>query len=189
MRPSIIATLVTAAALSACGPTVSYQRAPDVRIAAGSRWAWSPADADGPKREQGAMIPEDSTARRISGAIEAELIARGFPVVSADQAQFLVHFHVARRSVTDTLPPREDPSSSGGVVRTPGAWGGYGNPEELADRLVSWEEGTLVIDALTPDRRIVAWRGIIAGEVPVKAETRPDAAIREAVQRLLRGFP
>ena len=189
MRPSIIATLVTAAALSACGPTVSYQRAPDVRIDAGARWAWSPPDADGLKREQGALIPEDSTARRISAAIEAELVARGFPVVRPEQAQFLVHFHVARRTVIDTLPPRDDPQATGGVVRAPDAWGVYGNPEELAERLVSWEEGTLVIDALTPDRRIVAWRGIIAGEVPVKAETRPDAAIREAVRRLLRGFP
>jgi hypothetical protein len=189
MRLSALATLVTAAALSACGPTVSYQRAPDVRIEAGSRWAWSPPDADGLTREQGATIPDDSTARRIRAAIEAELVAKGFPVASADQAQFVVHFHVARRSVTDTLPPPEDPSATGGVIRARDGWGAYGNPEELAQRLVSWEEGTLVIDALTPDRGIVVWRGIIAGEVPVKAETRPDAAIREAVRRLLRGFP
>jgi len=189
MRLSIIATLATAAALSACGPTVSYQRAPDVRIAAGSRWAWSPPDSDGLKREQGAMVPEDSIARRISAAIEAELVAKGFPVTSVDQAQFLVHYHVARRNVTDTLPPRDDAAGSGGVVRTPDGWGAYGNPEELAQRLISWEEGTLVIDALTTDGRIVAWRGIIAGEVPARAETRPAAAIRDAVRRLLKGFP
>lgn len=134
-------------------------------------------------------MPEDSVARRISRAIEAELVAKGFPLVSSDQAQILVHFQVARRNVTDTPPPREDPSTSGGVVRTSDSWGAYGDPEELAQRTISWQEGTLVVDALTPDRGIVAWRGIIAGEIPEKAETRPGAAIREAVRRLLRGFP
>ena len=38
--------------------------------------------------------------------------------------------------------------------------------------MITWEEGMLVIDALTPDRKVVAWRGTIAGEIPAKAETR-----------------
>jgi hypothetical protein len=189
MRHPLAATLITAAALSACGPTVTVQRAPDVSIAAGSRWAWSPPDGDGLTRTQGAIVPEDAQARLIASAIEAELLAQGFPRTSPESAQFLVHYHVGRRSVTDTLPPRDDPSTSGGVSRAPGAWGGYGSPEELADRTVTWEEGMLVIDALTPDRKVVAWRGMIAGEIPAKAETRPEAAIRESVKRLLRGFP
>lgn len=189
MRHSLVVTLVAAAALSACGPTVSYHRAPDVSIAAGSRWAWSPPDGDGLTRTEGAVVPEDAQARLISSAIETELVARGFPRTSPESAQFIVHYHVGRRSVTDTLPPRDDPTASGGVVRAPGAWGGYGSPEELADRMITWEEGMLVIDALTPDRKVVAWRGMIAGEIPAKAETRPEAAIRESVRRLLRGFP
>lgn len=189
MRPSLAITLLAAAALSACGPTVSYTRAPDVSIAAGSRWAWSPPDGDGLTRLEGALVPEDAQARLITSAIEAELVAQGFPRTSPESAQFIVHYHVGRRSMTDTLPPRDDPATSGGVVRAPGEWGGYGSPEELADRMVSWEEGMLVIDALTPDRKVVAWRGMISGEIPAKAETRPEAAIRESVKRLLRGFP
>jgi hypothetical protein len=189
MRLSPAVTLVAAAALSACGPTISYHRAPDVTIAAGSRWAWSPPDGDGLTRSEGAIVPEDAQARLITSAIESQLVAQGFPRTSPESAQFIVHYHVGRRSVTDTIPPRDDPSTSGGVVRAPGAWGGYGSPEELADRMITWEEGMLVIDALTPDHKVVAWRGSIAGEIPAKAETRPEAAIRESVKRLLRGFP
>jgi Domain of unknown function (DUF4136) len=189
MRHSLAVTVIAAATLTACGPTVSYQRAPDVSIAAGSRWAWSAPDDDGLTRAEGAIVPEDAAGRLISAAIEAELVAKGFPRTSPESAQFLVHYHVGRRSVTDTLPPRDDPSPSGGVARAPGAWGGYGTPEELADRMITWEEGMLVIDALTTDMKLVAWRGMIAGEIPAKAETRPEAAIGESVRRLLRGFP
>lgn len=105
------------------------------------------------------------------------------------QAQILVHYHVARHTVIDTLPRRDDPSTTGAEVRTPNGWCAYGDPDELARRTITWEEGTLIIDALASDGRIVAWRGIIAGEVPAEAETRPSSAIRHAVRRLLRGFP
>ena len=90
-------------------------------IAAGSGWAWSPPDGDGLARTEGAVVPEDAQARLISSAIETELVARGFPRTSPESAQFIVHYHVGRRSVTDTLPPRDDPTASGGVVRAPGA--------------------------------------------------------------------
>jgi hypothetical protein len=88
--------------------------------------------------------------------------------------------------MTDTLPPKDDPPN---VARAPGNWGRYGSPEELGARLVSWEEGMLIVDAVTVDRTIVAWRGTIAGEIPARAEVRPAVAIREAVRRLLRDFP
>ena len=189
MRHSLVATLFAAAALTACGPTVSYQRAPDIRIEPGSGWAWSPPDQDGLTREQGANLPPDSTARLISATIERALVAKGFPRTSPESARFIVHYHVGRRQVSDTLPPRDDPTNPGGAVRMPGSWGGYGSPEELAERTVTWQEGMLVVDALTPDGRIVVWRGTIAGEIPAKAETRPEQAIGEAVSRLLRGFP
>lgn len=181
-----IALLAIAAALSACGPTVQYHRAPDVRIAAGSRWAWSPPDGDGLRSQEGATLAPDSIAREIRTAIEAELGAKGFALTRPESAQFLVHFHVGQRLVVDTLPPRDDPPQG---VRAPGTWGGYGRPEELNERMVTWTEGALVIDALVPPSGVVAWRGLIAGEVPASAEVRAAPAIREAVRRLLRGFP
>lgn len=187
MRYHLASVLAVAfAATTACGPAVSVQRAPDLRLAEGSRWAWAPPDRDGLTAAEGATTPPDSIARMIRDAVDAELTAQGFKRSSPDSAQFLVHFHVAQRAVTDTIPPRDDPP---GVTRAPDYWGRYGTPEEFGARLVSWEEGMLVIDAVTADRGIVAWRGIIAGEIPERAERRPAAAIREAVRRLLRDFP
>jgi hypothetical protein len=130
-------------------------------------------------------VPDDTVARTIRAAIEAELVAKGFPLASRETAQLHLHFHVGQRRVTDTLPPRDDPPSD---VRAPGTWGGYGRPEDL-ERTVTWEEGMLVVDAVTTDRGVVAWRGLIAGEIPASAEARPAEAIRAAVKRVLRGFP
>ncbi len=189
MRHHLASVLVVTAALAttvACGPTVSIQRAPDVRITAGQRWAFGPVDRDGFTAAEGARIPPDSAVAIFRDALEAELTARGFPRTSPESAQFLVHFHVAQQRVVDTLPTRDDPP---GGVRTPGTWGVYGSPEELADRVVSWEEGMLIVDAVTLDRGIVAWRGLIAGEIPERATMRPAPAVREAVKRLLRQFP
>ncbi len=185
MRP-LAFLLAAAAALSACGPTVQYQRAPDTRIAAGSRWAWSPPDRDGLAVADGAIAVPDSLASTFRGAIERALAAKGFARTVPESAQFLIHYHVARRAVADTLPPRDDPPPG---VRAPGTWGGYGRPEEIAERTVSWTEGVLIIDALRPDDGVVAWRGIIAGEVPARAESHAAPAIDEAVRRLLKGFP
>ncbi len=180
-----VAALAATAALTACGPTVSYHRAPDVTIEKGTTWAWGPEDADGLPDRSAQRVPEDSVARMIRAAVEAELVAKGFPMVSRETAQLHLHFHVGQQLVTDTLPPRDDPPSD---VRAPGSWGGYGRPEDL-ERTVTWEEGMLVVDAVTTDRGVVAWRGLIAGEIPAAAVTRPADAIREAVKRLMRGFP
>jgi len=187
LASAIIATAALTA-LTACGPTVSIQRTPDARIAAGATWAWGPPDRDGIAVRDGARIPADSIARVISDAVESELRAKGFRRTEPDSAQFIVHFHTAMRDVSDTTPGRGD--SRPGGVRAPGNWGGeYGYPEELDARVVTWKEGLLIVDALDAERGIVVWRGAISGEVPERAETRPAPAIREAVRRLLRDFP
>ncbi len=182
-RPRVaLAALALLAA--ACGPSIQYHRAPDVRLPVGATWAWGAPDHDGLSLRDGALVPADSVSRMISDAIARELTAKGFRRVDA-APQFVVHFHVGQRQVADTVPPRNAPDG----VRMPGRWGGYGDPEDIATRTFTWEEGMLIIDALTPDGRIVAWRGVIAGEVPPEAARAPDKAIGEAVRLLLRGFP
>lgn len=175
--------------ITACGPMVRYERDPNIRLSAGAGWAWGTPDADGLTLREGALVPEDSVARMISNAIERELVDRGFPKVRADSAQFLVHFHVGQRLVTDTVPPREDRDEPGGVRMPPGSWGGYGTPEELANHTYTWEEGMLIVDAVVLTPRTVAWRGSIAGEIPAKAQRAPATAVGDAVKRLMRGFP
>lgn len=189
MRPSRLASvLVATAALSACGPTVSIQRARDARIPESARWAWGAEDRDGLTAAEGSRLPADSVADLIRAAVEAELAAKGYARTQPESAQFVMHFHVGQRFVVDTVAPRDDPRTAG-AVRSSGGWGGYGDPEDIAERTVTWQEGMLIVDAIEPMRNIVAWRGTIAGEIPARAETRPGPGIRAAVKRLLRDFP
>ncbi len=172
---------------SACEPTVIIERDETVSLPSGARWAWSSVDTDGPARTQGELLPPADVHIILSDAITQGLEARGFHLPTADSAEFFVHFHVAQREVVDSLPPL----GSGRVIgdREPSEWGRYGGPEEIRDRTMRWQEGLLVIDALTADGRHVAWRGIISGEVKPEAARDPAAPIRGAVERLLAQFP
>ena len=181
--------MAAALILAACGPDRAYQRAPGVTIPVGATWTWSLPDGDGVPPHEGGVTPDDSIARYIASAIEQELTSAGFPRTSFDSAQFVVHYHVAKRTVIDTLPGRDVPPVGTNPDRTIGTWSGYGRPEELDASIVTWEEGMLVVDFLPKDRSVVAWRGMIAGEIDSAAARRAAPAIREAIRRLMRGFP
>lgn len=189
MRYRLASALTALLLLSACGPDLLYHRAPSVTIPAGASWAWSLPDGDGLPPHDGGVVPADSIARIIASALEQELAGAGFPRTTADSAQFIVHYHVARRTVTDTLPPRGDTRGIVGGERAPGTWGAYGRPEELDDRTITWDEGMLIVDVLPRDRSVVAWRGAIAGEIAPGAARNAAPALREAIRRLMRGFP
>ncbi|MBA3853613.1 MAG: hypothetical protein C0503_04305 [Gemmatimonas sp.] len=185
LRLAALAALALAA--TACEPTVIIERDETVRIASGARWAWSAPDADGPSPEQGEVVPSPGVHDLLSDAIAQGLEARGFRLTTPDSAEFFVHFHLARRDIVDTMPPLGDPRAVGD--RDPQAWGRYGDPEQMRERTMTWQEGLLVVDALSADGRHVAWRGIIYGEVKPEAERDPTSAIRGAVERLLAQFP
>ncbi len=174
-------------AASACEPTVIIERDETVHIASAARWSWSAPDADGPSAAQGEVVPPPDIHDRISDAIAQGLEARGFRLTTPDSADFFLHFHLARREVVDTMPPLGAPRAVGDRDRQD--WGRYGDPEQMHDRTMTWQEGLLVVDALTADGRHVAWRGIIYGEIKPQAERDPTSAIRGAVERLLAQFP
>ena len=138
--------------------------------------------------DDGAIEPTEATARLIAAAIENGLAARGFRRVRADSADFFVHFHVGRHTAADTLLTRRP--TEGHVANTgDGSWGGYGRPESIEDRTITWEEGMLIVDALNAQNGRVAWRGVVVGDIRPSVEADPGPAIRDAVGRLLRGFP
>lgn len=189
MRPFLsgFGLALLALATTACEPTVIIERDETVSIASGARWAWSTPDGDGPNAAQGEVVPTADVHGIMSDAIVQGLEARGFRLTTPDSAQFFVHFHAARRLVVDTMPRVDAPRSVGD--RDPQDWGRYGDPEQIRDRTMTWEEGLLVVDALTADGRKVAWRGVIYGEVKPQAERDPTSAIRAAVEKLLAQFP
>ncbi|HRN52092.1 MAG TPA: DUF4136 domain-containing protein [Gemmatimonadaceae bacterium] len=189
MRTTLRLAALAAIALAgtACEPTVIIERDETVSIASGARWSWSLPDGDGPSAAQGEVTPPPELHDRLSDAITQGLEARGFRLTTPDSAEFFVHFHLASREVVDTIPPLGAPRAVGD--RDPQDWGRYGDPEQLRNRTMSWQEGLLVVDALSADGRHVAWRGIVYGEVKPEATQDPTSAIRGAVERLLAQFP
>lgn len=175
-------------ALTACEPIVVVERDAGPRIPERARWAWSPPDADGLAPDEGDVQPTLAVTLALLDAIAAELEARGHRRTTVDSADFFVHFHLGQRVVTDTLPPLESRSRAAGSGDS-GGWGGYGSPEAMGARTVSWQEGMLIIDALRAADGSVAWRGVIAGEVKPAEAADPAPALRRAVGRLLGEFP
>lgn len=182
---ALVGVAVGLLALGSCEPFQQIERDDGPPIAPGALWAWSPPDQDGLAPGDGDLRPTPEVRSALAAAIESTLAAQGFRLTSSDSAEFFVHFHLGQRDVTDTLPPpgRSSRRAAGG------AWGSYGRPEEMADRTITWREGLLILDALRAADGSVAWRGILAGEVPPEVAAAPTPAVREAVRRLLAEFP
>ncbi|HVH39443.1 MAG TPA: DUF4136 domain-containing protein [Gemmatimonadaceae bacterium] len=179
---------VVSFSMNACGPNVLYHRDSQTPIPGGARWAWGQPDDDGISSRAGGRAPSDSTAQLLRSAIELELDERGYRRTSRDSADFLVHFHVGRREVYDTLLSPADPSAIA-TARGRGRWSGAGSPETIGDQAVQWTEGKLIVDVVTPDGGKVAWRGEISDEIPPGTQKNLEKNIRTAIDKLMRGFP
>jgi hypothetical protein len=188
LRSAKAIPLLLASLLASCEPMVIVERDATARIAEGATWSWSIPDADGLAPEQGDVAPTEPVARAIAAAIEAELTQRGYRRTSVDSAAFVVHFHLGRREVVDTVAA---PTRNPGTVtdRDPQSWGHYGSPETMGTRTVTWQEGMLIIDALTVADGKLAWRGVIVGEIKPSTQNETTAAIEAAVARLIAKFP
>ncbi len=115
---------------------------------------------------------------RVRSAVEHELTAKGLrrATVSPD---LLVHYHASVRQRVD-------------VVRTDEARG-YSSPELRAtDKVVEFDEGTLIVDVVDPRNKAVIWRGWsqtdVSGliEQPKAMEKRINASVRLMMQRFPR---
>jgi len=174
--------------LAACEPTVVVERDATAHIPDGATWTWSPPDGDGLTVDQGDVAPTEPVALAIANAIEAELVARGYRRTSPDSAQIVLHFHLGRREVVDTVQPTTGTPRTV-TDRDPQNWGRYGSPETMGTRTMTWQEGMLIVDALTMADGKLAWRGIIVGEIKPSVQNEPTAAIKDAVGRLFTQFP
>jgi hypothetical protein len=174
-------------ALAACEPMVIIERDEIDTIPSGARWAWSVPDDDGLSPEDGDVTPTESVALAISQAITDELETRGYRLTTADSAQFFVHYHLGVHERVDTLPPANPPRAVGD--RDPRGWGAYGDPEQMRSNTMTWQEGMLFVDAITPDGKKVSWRGVLVGEIKPEAEANPAPVIRAGINKLFAQFP
>jgi hypothetical protein len=116
---------------------------------------------------------------RVRAAVELELAARGLRRAEA-APDLLVHYHASVRQRVD-------------VVRADEARG-YSNPDlRLSERVIEFEEGTLIVDMVDAKTRAVIWRGWAQTDVggligdPRAMERRINSSVRQMMQRLPRG--
>jgi hypothetical protein len=186
MRAPVI---VLAAIITGCSSMeISYDFDPQANFAGLKTYQWikEPPIPTGDPRIDGNTI----LATRIHEAVDTGLAARGFRKVASDP-DFLVAYHVSldKRQSVQTLNSYYGYGPGWGygygASYRPGFWAGA--PETY---VYEYEEGTLILDIVSPKNKELMWRGSAQDEVhfsstPEKDQTQLD----EAVHRMLLKFP
>ena len=114
---------------------------------------------------------------RVRAAVERELAARGMTRATGSP-DLLVHYHASVRQRVD-------------VIRADEGRGYSSPPQGTSDRVVEYEEGTLIVDVAEPRAKAILWRGWSQTDVgglldnPGEMEKR----IRESVRLMMLKFP
>lgn len=150
------------------GIDVSHDYDPSQDFSRFRTWAWTPStpQADGGEYSQVSKL----THERIHGAVEGELARKQYRKTEADSADFWVQHYAA---VGQKIEP----------------YAGYDHGW-YGDDIIVTEEGTIVVDIVSPKDKRLLWRGTASSAVD--ADLTPEereSRIKEAVREILAQFP
>jgi hypothetical protein len=162
------------AAVSACAP-IKVHSYMDQRteLRRYRTYAWGTGDpvATGDPRLDSNRFVEE----RIRARVEEALSKRGFEKTASDRPDMIVHYHLVVGQ--EVLPGEPDP--------------GYTTCPAADCRPTVYDKGTLFVDLVDPDAKILMWRGW--AESPVDSVVDNQAWMEEridaTVARILRGLP
>ncbi len=118
---------------------------------------------------------------RTTNALENELKLKNYKKVSKEEADLIFVFHASAKEKSD--------------VQTSVGMGGYrgfryGGMMMSTTHTYEYQEGTLVIDALSPITKKVVWRGIGVKELQEKdTPAERTEAVNKAVKKIMEKFP
>ena len=116
--------------------------------------------------------------RRVRGAVDQQLAAKGYRRVDGDSPSFRVAYHAALQRQTQAV---NDPIGS----YTYRWWGGL-----PATATYLYDEGTILLDVINPRTNVLMWRGFATATIDYKASPKERGErIDRAVQSLLEKFP
>jgi hypothetical protein len=120
--------------------------------------------------------------KRIRGAVDAELAARGYEKAGSRPPQLLVAYHLAMERRVDRVQ----------IDHVQGYGAGRGTPVAGSQMAASYEQGTLILDLLDPASQRLLWRGSAQGQIipdldPAERQQRINEAVRRILDRLPRG--
>jgi hypothetical protein len=169
--------------LAACAsrPEVRTQTAANANLAGYHTYAFMPkpgTDKDGYK-----TLKTQSLER----AVDREMLARGYALVAADQAELLINFNVKEK---DKVEGDVGPTAGFGY-----GWGrhygyGYGFAfDDYYNGITTVTEGSLMIDLIDRSRNEVVWSGTAVGELTKKVLDNPEPAIDRSVADIFARYP
>ena len=174
-RAALVALLLPLAACT--GMRATSDRFPGADLSGYRTFAWIAEDPQILAR--GAESPISSlTARRIRVAVEAAMLAKGYRMEAAADADIVLAFIVGTR---DRIEAQSYPFD----YRGPWLWHGHGEGRDLR----VYREGTLTIEVFDRTSRQPVWRGTTTKEVTSADAANPGPAIQEAVAAILAKFP
>jgi hypothetical protein len=177
MRRTTLLGVVAAAALAVGCATlqVSSHVEPSVDFTRFATFDWGPADAlptGDPRLDNNPFFRD-----YLMGAVERELLARGYRRTTNGPAQLLVHYHanVTRRFEVHGMEPSNYPNC-------------YPNCEPS---VAEYEEGTIVIDVVDAVTDKVVWRGWAQDNYRgvIDDQDRMQRQISRGIQRMFERFP
>lgn len=135
--------------------------------------------------------------KRIRTAVESQLAAKGYEKAGAGRADFLVGYHAAidRRLSVQSMNTYYGYRSGWGWddYRYGDGWGyhrAWKSEPMFRTYTRYYDEGSLILDFVTPQTRELIWRGAAKAEVDEADSPRTKREqINEAVRRILEQFP
>lgn len=172
--------LTAIALLAACasGPLIQSETNPSVDLASYRSFAfYSPLATD-------SAGYETMLTTRLKRAVRSGLESRGYVYAEADP-DLLVNFFVNIEDKQEIRTYNTAPVGYGYYGYRYGLYGGWGTEVHT----VNYKEGTLTIDLVDADQKLLAWQGQAEGRVTRKADQNPDAAIDSVVAEILAALP
>ena len=176
LRPSLIGVVVAATIAVGCATLkVSSHVDPAVNFTQFATFDWGPADAlptGDPRLDNNPFFRD-----YLMGAVERQLMARGYRRATDDRPQLLIHYHanVTQRFEVHGMEPSNYPNC-------------YPNCEPS---VAEYEEGTIVIDIVNAATDAVVWRGWAQDNVRglIENQDRMQRQLTRSMERVFERFP
>ena len=171
-----VGAVVLAVAVGACAAAMTVSSYTDraADISALRTFDWGPADAlptGDPRLDRDPFFKD-----QVQGAVEKQLMARGFALVSSGRPELLIHYHanVAERIDVNRVDQAHGYCAAGECPET-----------------MNYEAGTLVLDVIDARTNRLIWRGWAQRTVEDVLDDRDRMArvINDAVRKMLQRFP
>ncbi|MBW2293170.1 MAG: DUF4136 domain-containing protein [Deltaproteobacteria bacterium] len=175
----VLAAGVIITALSCSTVRVETDYDPETDFGSLQTYAWMP---DPPAVSSDPLLHNSLLDSRVRSAVDRALAAKGIRKVSAEEASFLVNYYI---SLEHKIRVDSIPVSNYGY-RGAGWRGGL----LIEARVHQYDEGTLILDVVDPQKNELLWRG--SGSTQAGKTSTPEARkkkIDEIVSKLLATFP